>query len=243
MNIQDFIEIYGETRTETMRSNIFKALKPEVIERLGPDAVTEVINQTENNLIVEGIIALQMEHNGSNPLCTRCGSCCKKSHPIGLTDDDISSLAKGLYESEERIIRKYTRPFKGKKAKYRIKKDKPCMFYDDGAKKCRVYHHRPEVCRIYPLTGIDEANKSAMWPKECDIVPRFFESILVFNVNIAYCKKFDPPAYAHYQKLAHAEIQSLNGLNFDSMSLLERIAVLHDHNTRYYSPRTQKGDH
>lgn len=73
MNIQDFIEIYGETRTETMRSNIFKALNPEVIERLSPDAVTEVINQTENNLIVEGIIALQMEHNGSNPLCTRCG--------------------------------------------------------------------------------------------------------------------------------------------------------------------------
>jgi len=69
--------------------------------------------------------------------CTRCGFCCQLE--VAISREDIQRLRKAGYKS---FIRR------GKRENFLRKKGKYCIFYDNG---CRVYPHRPEICRVFPF--------------------------------------------------------------------------------------------
>jgi len=83
--------------------------------------------------------------------CTGCGTCCRWTGSVLLTDRDIAVMAARLALSELAFIERQTRL-----APNRIqlalldKADGSCAFLEDDC--CTVYSARPEQCRSFPFT-------------------------------------------------------------------------------------------
>lgn len=82
--------------------------------------------------------------------CTGCGTCCRWSGSVLLTDEDITALAQRTGLTEEEFIDRHTRL-----APHRIGlalRDAPdgaCLFLEGS--RCSVYEARPEQCRTFPF--------------------------------------------------------------------------------------------
>ncbi len=85
--------------------------------------------------------------------CERCGECCLK-YTVKLTHEDIRKIKKAGYKDfAERD------DFDKKYGEYALKRPSDrCIFLEahDGMWKCRIYDHRPKICREYPFLGIEE---------------------------------------------------------------------------------------
>jgi len=85
-----------------------------------------------------------------------CGLCCSELE-IPLRDEDIERIEGLGYNAWEFVD--YEKAFyRGDKfIGYAIKKkpiDGACVFLDPETKRCRIYHHRPLACRLYPFVFI-----------------------------------------------------------------------------------------
>ncbi len=82
--------------------------------------------------------------------CEGCGTCCRWSGSVLLTDADIAALADHLEMTEQAFIDRHTRL-----APNRIQlalldqADGSCAFLDGS--RCSVYAARPEQCRTFPF--------------------------------------------------------------------------------------------
>ena len=82
--------------------------------------------------------------------CSGCGTCCRWSGSVLLTDRDISRMAEHLNLSEEAFIEQHTRL-----APNRIqlalldRSDGSCAFLKGN--RCQIYEARPEQCRSFPF--------------------------------------------------------------------------------------------
>ncbi len=79
--------------------------------------------------------------------CEKCGECCKPK--ILCSEEDIDRIKKtGLLERS--FIEQDNSDDKVMKQKY-DKEDYYCIFFDTKSNMCKIYDHRPEVCRKYPF--------------------------------------------------------------------------------------------
>lgn len=81
--------------------------------------------------------------------CENCVSpCCKEARPP-LTSERIALIGKYLLAEGIDIERPFVR---GKYSYPREIRDKYCIFFDAGAKKCKVHPLKPETCVAGPIT-------------------------------------------------------------------------------------------
>jgi Fe-S-cluster containining protein len=67
-----------------------------------------------------------------------------------LSNADVERLEKAGYDSP-RFVRYDKHSF----ARLRNRRGF-CVFYDTAKRRCRIYEHRPEGCRIYPVVYSEE---------------------------------------------------------------------------------------
>jgi len=76
--------------------------------------------------------------------CNRCGICCEKTEML-LSRGDLM-LLQSLGHREKEFARL------NKQGLFQLRNRKGyCVFYEPEKHLCRVYKHRPQGCRIYPV--------------------------------------------------------------------------------------------
>ena len=82
-------------------------------------------------------------------ICQRCGSCCRWSGHVLLSDEDIGRLAAAAGLSEETFIARYT-VLAANRCQLSLADapDGSCVLLKDG--RCTLYDARPAQCRDFP---------------------------------------------------------------------------------------------
>ena len=75
--------------------------------------------------------------------CEQCGECCRRSNPIGLTDEDVVAFGELFGENFNQYV-------EYKEGGIYLKHTQPCIFLQDN-NKCRIFQSRPMVCRQFPF--------------------------------------------------------------------------------------------
>lgn len=86
--------------------------------------------------------------------CNKCPAfCCSIYERVAVTKRDINRLAKHFGVTYEVARKRYTVDDDGQRILKRVKDkifEKTCMFLNQEARGCSIYHARPGVCREYP---------------------------------------------------------------------------------------------
>ena len=81
--------------------------------------------------------------------CTQCGNCCRALE-VSLVPEDAARLSDGLHIPVEDVITRYVDRERGAAIdEWGTFRFSPCAFLRD--RRCTVYPHRPEACRVYPM--------------------------------------------------------------------------------------------
>ena len=88
--------------------------------------------------------------------CGKCPAfCCSVYERVQTNRRDVNRLAKFFGVSYEVAEKRYTRIVEGERVLKRVPDkvlDETCMFLDQDARRCTIYHARPGTCRAYPTT-------------------------------------------------------------------------------------------
>lgn len=83
--------------------------------------------------------------------CKRCGTCCRWSGYVHLTDKDIKRIVSFLDMDEMHFIEAYTCLAGNRQGLSLIEHDDgSCVFFDVSTNLCTVYDVRPQQCREFP---------------------------------------------------------------------------------------------
>lgn len=77
--------------------------------------------------------------------CTKCANCCR-SLDVFLTPNDAERLSPVSFISLDQVLDHQAGQAVGEWAKFT---HQPCIFLND--KRCTIYDHRPDSCRMYPI--------------------------------------------------------------------------------------------
>ena len=81
--------------------------------------------------------------------CSGCGTCCRWTGSVLLTEKDIVRMADFLHLSEQEFIDAHTRLAPSRKQLALLdQEDGSCAFLEGN--RCSVYEARPEQCRTFP---------------------------------------------------------------------------------------------
>lgn len=81
--------------------------------------------------------------------CQQCGTCCRWSGHVLLTDADITRLATAAGLSEEQFIARYTvLAANRRQLSLADSPDGSCILLESG--RCSLYDARPAQCRDFP---------------------------------------------------------------------------------------------
>ena len=127
---------------DPVREGVFSKLKPTVFETLSKEEIEECIEEALQPLTAIDIAIIA---EISDKLCEKCGECCRNCDPIFLTEKDAYILRKNLGKEVMHYLVRYRNGWK-------IKKTRPCIFFDEQTNLCTIYEIRPSVCRLFPLT-------------------------------------------------------------------------------------------
>lgn len=82
--------------------------------------------------------------------CLQCGTCCRWSGHVLLTEEDISRLASALQLSEEQFIEQYTVLARNRRQlSLADRSDGSCILLEGNG--CSQYAARPAQCREFPF--------------------------------------------------------------------------------------------
>jgi hypothetical protein len=88
--------------------------------------------------------------------CAKCPAfCCSVYERVQTNRRDVARLAKFFGVPYEVAEKRYTRIVEGERVLKRVPDkvlDETCMFLDQDARRCTIYHARPGTCRAYPTT-------------------------------------------------------------------------------------------
>lgn len=103
--------------------------------------------------------------------CTQCGDCCTGAPGyVWVNNEEIAALAAQIGEDDlERFVQLYVRKV-GVRQSLREYSDGACVFFDNDARKCTVYHARPRQCRTWPFWD-SNLRTPAAWQATCEICP------------------------------------------------------------------------
>lgn len=91
--------------------------------------------------------------------CENCGECCRGEGYALVDEADVQEIARTLGIRPSQARTRFTNPDPGKNPGCRILKsigpERSCCLLDLQAKRCRIYSHRPRICRIFPMINAD----------------------------------------------------------------------------------------
>ena len=97
--------------------------------------------------------------------CKKCGTCCRWSGHVLLTDTDVARLSQAAGLPDEAFIEQYTILASNRRQlSLADHPDGSCILLEDG--QCLLYEARPAQCRDFPhgwrvaegCPGLDETN-------------------------------------------------------------------------------------
>ena len=95
--------------------------------------------------------------------CVQCGTCCKWSGYVRVSQQEIDLIADFLNMNQMHFIDKYTHLTSDRRGLSLIEKpDGSCIFYNDELHICEINDVKPIQCRNFPLIWNFEG-----WEKEC----------------------------------------------------------------------------
>ncbi len=95
-------------------------------------------------------------HNGS---CEEIRLCCTETE-MTLTREDTERIEALGYDRTDFLVRVMAGFCELKNV------DGNCYFYDPESKECRIYEHRPEGCKYYPII-YDARRKKCIIDRDC----------------------------------------------------------------------------
>lgn len=84
--------------------------------------------------------------------CKQCGTCCRWSGYVHVTEKDIKRIVSFLAMDELDFIDRYTCLTGNRQGLSLIEHDDgSCIFFEDSSNSCQIYDVRPQQCREFPL--------------------------------------------------------------------------------------------
>ena len=103
--------------------------------------------------------------------CQNCGECCLRTEMI-LSKNDIYKIMK----NSPKNLKKKDFVFKNKEGFFQLKNIRDhCIFLDPLSKQCKIYKHRPQGCRFYPLI-FDFQEKICISDNDCPRPHLFYQN-------------------------------------------------------------------
>ncbi len=115
--------------------------------------------------------------------CKKCGKCCQpdKTSPdnpgVIVGESDLIEISKNTKHSKK-SLKKITRV--NQNPKYHMGGSflpLPCMFFNKIERSCKIYSHRPLICRIYPVSD-DADGENVTVDVHCDYGKEIFQKAL-----------------------------------------------------------------
>ncbi len=130
--------------------------------------------------------------------CDNCGECCRGEGYALVDEADVAEIAGALCIRPSQAKTRFTEPDPEKNPGCRILKsigpDRSCCLFDQQAKRCKIYSHRPRICRTFPMINADtESEEIISFYTDCRGTAEF--------VKMLQEKRIDP--------LVQKEIESL----------------------------------
>jgi len=102
--------------------------------------------------------------------CTQCGDCCTGAPGyVWVNREEIAALAKRFAMGVADFEKKYVRQVGIRKSLIEYDNG-DCVFFDNKARKCTVYHERPRQCRTWPFWESNVRTEEA-WKQTCEVCP------------------------------------------------------------------------
>ena len=104
--------------------------------------------------------------------CTGCGNCCTGSEGfVWVNQAEINAMAAHLEISPAEFERRFVRNIGIRRSLKELPRSNyDCVFFDNEARTCRVYEHRPRQCRTWPFWDSNIRTPEA-WEKTCQECP------------------------------------------------------------------------
>lgn len=84
--------------------------------------------------------------------CTGCGDCCTGAPGfVWVNQAEIDAMAEFLEMSPAAFEAKYVRRIGIRRSLKEDPVNYDCVFFDNQARTCRLYEHRPRQCRTWPF--------------------------------------------------------------------------------------------
>lgn len=145
--------------------------------------------------------------------CENCGECCRGEGYALVDEADVREISRtiGIRPSQARA--RFTDPDPEKNPGCRILKsigpDKSCCLLDQQAKRCKIYNHRPRICRAFPMISADtETEEIISFYSDCLGTAKF--------VKMLQEKRIDPQVLKNVESLTKQteELQALQIMLF-----------------------------
>jgi Fe-S-cluster containining protein len=145
--------------------------------------------------------------------CENCGECCRGEGYALVDEEDVAEIAKTLGTRPSQARARFTDPDPEKNPGCRILKsigpDKSCCLLDQQAKRCKIYNHRPRICRVFPMISADtETEEIISFYSDCLGTAKF--------VKMLQEKRIDPQVLKNIEILTKQteELQALQIMLF-----------------------------
>lgn len=115
--------------------------------------------------------------------CTGCGQCCTgEPGYVWVDDSEIRNLAAAVGVDVPEFLSRFVR-LVGEETSLIEFPNGDCVFFDNEARSCKVYRHRPRQCRTWPFWESNIATPKA-WDETCDDCPGAGDGPLVSRDQI-----------------------------------------------------------
>ncbi|MDD2754044.1 MAG: YkgJ family cysteine cluster protein [Methanothrix sp.] len=145
--------------------------------------------------------------------CENCGECCRGEGYALVDEADVREIAGTLGIRPSQARSRFTDPDPEKNPGCRILKsigpDKSCCLLDQQAKRCKIYNHRPRICRAFPMISADtQAEEIISFYSDCLGTAKF--------VKMLQEKRIDPQVLKNIESLTKQteELQALQIMLF-----------------------------
>jgi Fe-S-cluster containining protein len=128
--------------------------------------------------------------------CENCGECCRGEGYALVDKADVREIARTLGIPPSQARARFTDPDPGKNRGCRILKsigpDKSCCLLDQKAKRCKIYNHRPRICRAFPMISADpETEEIISFYSDCLGTAKFVKMLQEKRIDPQVQKKIE----------------------------------------------------
>jgi Fe-S-cluster containining protein len=151
--------------------------------------------------------------------CENCGECCRGEGYALVDEADVQEIARTLGIRPNQARDRFTDPDPGKNRGCRILKsrgpERSCCLLDQQAKRCKIYNHRPRICRAFPMISADtETEEIISFYSDCLGTAKF--------VKMLQEKRIDPLVLEKIESFTR-EIEKLQSLQIMLFIWLRRM--------------------